>query len=147
MLSDNDKGFKVSDRRTFREGNPDEAGAAEAPKEHAPEGNEVSPEQPLHAADGAGTRAEDTGEGVPQMDFGSFILSLASATLIHLGAIPDPGTGQPNPDPALAKQTLDILSILQEKTKGNLTEEESRIFYNILADLKMRYLKTVNFIR
>jgi hypothetical protein len=61
--------------------------------------------------------------------------------LIQLGEIADPVTREPAKDLALAKQTVDILGMLHEKTKGNLTSDEEALITNVLYDLRMRYVK------
>lgn len=76
----------------------------------------------------------------PEVDFGTFILSLASSVLIHLGEMPDPDTAAHAPDLPLAKQTLNVLGMLREKTRGNLTPEESQLLEQLLYDLRMKYL-------
>ncbi len=76
-----------------------------------------------------------------QIDFYTFILSLGSSAFVHLGDAPHPETGQvAQADLALAKQAIDILSMLEEKTRGNLTEEEARFLENLLTDLRLRYV-------
>ena len=74
------------------------------------------------------------------IDFYTFCLSLGSSAFVHLGDAPDPETGQPGSDLALAKQTIDILGMLQEKTRGNLSDEEARFLQNLLLDLRLRYV-------
>ncbi len=74
------------------------------------------------------------------IDFYTFCLSLGSSAFVHLGDAAHPETGQPTPDLLLAKQTIDILDMLQEKTKGNLTQEEARFLEILLLDLKLRYV-------
>jgi Domain of unknown function (DUF1844) len=76
----------------------------------------------------------------PPIDFYTFCLSLGSSAFVHLGDAPHPESGQAATDLALAKQAIDILSMLQEKTKGNLTPEEERFLENLLVDLKLRYV-------
>ncbi len=76
-----------------------------------------------------------------QIDFYTFVLSLGSSAFVHLGDAPHPETGEVvKPDLRLAKQTIDILSMLEEKTRGNLTEEEARFLENLLTDLRLRYV-------
>ena len=77
----------------------------------------------------------------PEANFSTFIFSLNSSALYHLGILPDPKTGAKDKNLVLAKQTIDILSMLQEKTKGNLGEDESRMLKNILYDLRILYVK------
>lgn len=77
---------------------------------------------------------------LPGADFGTFIISLASSVLIHLGELPDPDRGGPQADLELAKQSLDVLGMLREKTRGNLTAEEAQLLDQLLYDLRMKYL-------
>ncbi len=74
------------------------------------------------------------------IDFYTFCLSLGSSALVHLGDAPHPESGEAGGDLVLAKQTIDILGMLQEKTKGNLTEEEARFLESLLLDLRLRYV-------
>lgn len=75
------------------------------------------------------------------ISFSTFILGLASTALIHLGEAPNPETGRVERDLTLARQSLDLLSMLHEKTRGNLSAEESQLFTNILTDLRLRYVE------
>lgn len=76
-----------------------------------------------------------------RIDFYTFTLSLASSAFVHLGDAPHPETGEAGkPDLALAKQTIDILDMLREKTKGNLTAEEEKFLENLLTDLRLRFV-------
>lgn len=75
------------------------------------------------------------------IDFYTFVLSLGSSAFVHLGDAPHPETGElAQANLLLAKQTIDILSMLAEKTKGNLTDEEARFLENLLTDLRLRYV-------
>jgi hypothetical protein len=73
--------------------------------------------------------------------FSTFILSLNTAALVHLGELPDPLTKEKKVDLVLAKQVIDTLEMLREKTKGNLTPEEEELFKSILFDLKLHFVK------
>ena len=75
------------------------------------------------------------------IDFRTFLLSLASTALLHLGAMPDPDTNTPQPNLPMARQTIDLLSLLREKTRGNLTADEDQLFENLLYDLRLRYVQ------
>ncbi len=76
------------------------------------------------------------------IDFYTFVLSLGSSAFIHLGEAPHPETGAPMaPDLLLAQQTIDILAMLREKTKGNLTPEEDKFMENLLTDLRLRFVQ------
>ena len=130
-------GFTVRDRRVFG----DEAGADAAPapddaaaSSSAPEGRETgaAPREPVSDAPGT--------EPLPPIDFGTFVLSLSTSAMYHLGAIPDPETQEPRIDLPLAKQTIDIIAMLKGKTEGNRSDEESRLLDGLLYDLRIRYV-------
>jgi hypothetical protein len=78
--------------------------------------------------------------GAGRIDFTAFLLGLASTALIHMGATPHPDTGRVQRDEALARQSLDLLAMLQEKTRGNLTPEEERFFASLLTDLRLKLI-------
>lgn len=76
-----------------------------------------------------------------KLDFNAFVLSLGSSAIINLGEAPDPTTGQKaEPDLALAQQSIDLLALLQDKTRGNLTADESRFIEQMLYDLRMLFV-------
>ncbi len=78
---------------------------------------------------------------LPEINFASFVLSLSSSALLHFGQIPDPMTKRTERNLPLAKQTIDILGILEEKTKGNLTKDEEQLMENLLHDLRIKYVE------
>ena len=80
-------------------------------------------------------------EPLPEIDFTSFIFSLSTSALIQLGEIEDPFTQKLVKNLPLAKQTIDLIGMLKEKTKGNLSSEEEKVIDYILYDLRMRYVK------
>ena len=79
----------------------------------------------------------------PSLDFNALVLSLGSSVIVHLGEAPDPTTGQKREKPEfpMAQQSIDLLAMLQEKTRGNLTADESRFLENMLYDLRMLYVQ------
>jgi hypothetical protein len=78
------------------------------------------------------------------ISFPAFVLSLAHTAAVHFGDIPDPVTGQPGQaNLQAAQQMIDILSLLEQKTRGNLTAEERQLLEQILYELRMRYLDAV----
>jgi hypothetical protein len=77
---------------------------------------------------------------MPEVTFTAFVISLNTSALFHLGEISDPVTGEKNQDLVLAKHTIDTLKLLEDKTKGNLDDEERDLLKNIIYDLKMRYV-------
>jgi hypothetical protein len=88
------------------------------------------------------TDASDGGRELPRVDFSTFVLSLATAALYELGAVPDAGTGERVPaDPLVARQTLETLEMLREKTQGNLSEDERKLIDSLLYDLRMRFVE------
>lgn len=86
--------------------------------------------------------SEKEPNALPEIDFGTFVMSLATSVLVHLGEVPHPdGQSTENTqNRALAKQTLDILGMLREKTRGNLSKEETELLDNLLYDLRMKYV-------
>jgi len=87
-------------------------------------------------------RGEPT-TGAPEapITFSTFLIGLASSALIHLGVAPNPETGKAERDLVLARQSLNLLGMLQDKTRGNLTAEEKQLFDNLLADLRLRFVE------
>src|SRR2546425_12876511 len=82
-------------------------------------------------------------EKAPALDFNALVLSLGSSAIVHLGEAPDPTTGQKRDQPELtmAQQSIDLLAMLQEKTRGNLTAGEARFLENMLFDLRMLFVQ------
>ncbi len=79
-------------------------------------------------------------KNLPRLDFSTFVLSVVGSAYVYLGEAPNPeGSLQKNLE--FAKQDIDLLSILEEKTKGNLTGEEERLLTQALYDLRVNYLK------
>ena len=77
-----------------------------------------------------------------RISFGSFIISLASTAALHFGDIPDPQTGERHEaDLVAAHHMIDLISLLQEKTKGNLTPDEASLVDDLLYQLRMRYVQ------
>ena len=75
------------------------------------------------------------------IDFYTFCLSLGSSAFVHLGDAPHPEVGSDVENLTLAKQTIDILAMLQEKTRGNLSSEEAQFLDHLVVDLKLRYVQ------
>lgn len=81
------------------------------------------------------------GEDLPQVDFVTLVLSLSHSALVHLGEAPNPADGAREMSLPMARQTIDLLMLLQEKTKNNLSGEEERILEQALYDLRMQYVE------
>jgi hypothetical protein len=77
----------------------------------------------------------------PGISFSSFVMSLATTAAVHFGDIADPVSGQSQPNLPAAAQMIDILAMLEQKTRGNLTPDESQLVSNLLYELRMRYIE------
>lgn len=128
------KGFTVQDRRRFSP----ETGEA---REDAPEAPNVASAEPVAAPEGAAS--EQAQEPLPEINFSTFIISLSTQALMHLGEIADPLSGKVNTDIPVAKQMIDIIGMLRDKTNGNLNAGEERLTKEILFDLRMKYVEAV----
>jgi hypothetical protein len=77
-----------------------------------------------------------------ELSFTAFVLSLASTAAIHFGDLADPATGQPaSPNLEGARQMIDILALLEQKTRGNLTAEERQVLEQVLYELRLRFVE------
>lgn len=79
-----------------------------------------------------------------QLTFSAFVLGLASSALIHLGVHQNPETETITIDLTLARQSIDVLALLREKTRGNLSTEEEQLFSSVLSDLRLRFVEKSN---
>jgi hypothetical protein len=123
------KSFRVIDKRSTAEATDETVkGGKEVKAQEKAAKNEAHAEQP---------------PPLPEVNFSAFVYSLSTSALVHLGEIPEPITQKMDKNLPLAKQTIDILGILQEKTKGNLTHEEASLLDSFLYDLRMRYVKAM----
>ena len=122
------KGFTIRDRRSASQ--TEETKPAVDPKD---EGNKEPREEKRPA--------ETEDPALLEIDFSSFVFSLGTSALLHLGEVPDPVTQKVEKDLPLAKQTIDILGMLKEKTRGNLTGDEEKLIDNLLADLRWRFVR------
>jgi hypothetical protein len=124
------KGFTIRDRRVSTQG-----------EERKPEGSPKG-EAASSAEESKGMReSPEPMTELPQVSFSSFILSLSTSALVHLGEVPDPVTQKMDKHLPLAKQTIDLLGMLMEKTKGNLSGDEEKMMEHLLADLRWRYVR------
>jgi len=120
------KGFVVKDKRfsAAKEEKEESQIKEEGKIDEAPKEDVSAPEGPL-----------------AEIDFTNFILSLSTSALIQLGEVQDPFTQKSTKNLPLAKQTIDLIGMLKEKTKGNLSPEEEKVIEYVLYDLRMRYVK------
>jgi hypothetical protein len=93
------------------------------------------------ASCGQGKKRGADGICLPEVSFSTFVLSLNASALVHLGVLENPETGQKQPNLAMGKQTIDILALLEEKTRGNLSADEEGLLKNLLYDLRLIYVR------
>lgn len=129
------KDFIIKDRRVFAQGDQDQETTEESAK---PSKEEVKASESEEAT---APEEDKTDFQLPKINFATFVFSLNSSVLLQLGLIDDPATGKKTKNLPLAKQTIDILSMLEEKTQDNLTKDEETMLKNILYDLRMLYVK------
>ena len=130
------KDFIIKDRRIFSQENPDRDNQEkEKIKEEAKQESEAA-----GPSEGK-TDEKESQTCLPEINFPTFIMSLNASALVNLGILDNPATGKKEINLALAKQTIDILCMLEEKTKGNLSKEEEGMLKHILYDLRIIYVK------
>jgi pyruvate/2-oxoglutarate dehydrogenase complex dihydrolipoamide acyltransferase (E2) component len=139
-----EKGFIISDKRLFTpsgervtDANP--PGPAEPETETPPPPKQEEPaaaQQPQPPPTGA-----DAPQDLPPVDFAAFVMMLTNNVMVFLGQVPNPLTQQPQVDLAQAQHTIDIIMMLREKTRGNLTTEEDRFLQELLPQLQMAYVQ------
>ena len=144
MVSEKDKeqelesAFKVTDRRQFTSEGETRSSVPEASE--SPEKISEKPSEESVEADDSPDAATASEKPPETIDFAQFVYSLATTTMVHLGEIAEPTTGQKMENIEAARQMIDILSILQEKTEGNLTSDESKLLEGLLYELRMKFV-------
>ncbi len=127
-MGEEDKGFTVRDRRQTGQDSP-------------PGQAEKTPDTSGAATDSSGGEQRQAPGELAKIDFATFVLSLATSAQINLGSIPHPETNQESQNIPAAKQMIDILGMLKEKTKGNLSKEEETLLERVLFNLRMHYVR------
>ncbi len=134
-----EQSFRVTDKRGFTE-----------------EGEERTPDVSGKPGEKASADASSAAEGVPPgqetpprppIDFPSYLLSYYTQGLVLLGEVPNPYTNKKEEDVEAARHTIDILSMLEQKTKGNLTREEQQLLESVLYELRMKFMAKTNRIK
>ena len=124
--TDREQSFVVKDRRfSAKKDEVDSEAREEIPREE-PQTKEERADQDIP---------------LPEINLTNFLFSLSTSVLIQLGEVQDPMTNQIEKNLPIAKQTIDLLGMLREKTKGNLTPDEEKLFESLLYDLRMRYVR------
>ena len=129
MSENEEKGFVFKDRRKI---------FSEAEKE--PEAKESSPQEEK-VQEKAEKKEPPPRPPLPEVNFSTFIVSLSTEVLFHLGEFPHPVSGEKQKDLPLAKHAIDTLAMLKEKTQGNLSDEEQKLMEGMLYDLRMAYIR------
>ncbi|MEW6672034.1 MAG: DUF1844 domain-containing protein [Thermodesulfobacteriota bacterium] len=155
-MSEEKKEFVVKDRRFFSEEGkdkeklktekPPEAGKTKAqPAGKGPEQDNKQAAQKAQAEASAGAsvseKASEEETQLPEINFVTFVLSLNASALVNLGLVEDPASNTKVKNLPLAKQTIDILGMLQDKTRGNLSADEENLIKHVLYELRMIYVR------
>lgn len=127
----NDSGFTVKDKRILDDGNE----TVEKESAASPAGKKPEDQEDIQS------RSSDESFDYPPITFTNFVLSISTSALFHFGDFPDPASGKTQKNLSAAKQTIDMLNMINEKTKGNLDEQENKLIQGVLYELKMRYVK------
>lgn len=122
-MEDEQKGFKITDKRISSAENDATGSQAKADERTC---QEIAEEEAFTTV----------------LNFSTFILSLTTSALVCLGDLPDPITKEKTLNLPLAQQTISIIEILKEKTTGNLTEDEESLIGTVLYDLRMKYVQS-----
>lgn len=93
----------------------------------------------FHMEDGEGPAARAGRDALPEMNFQALVLSLSASALVHLGEAAE-GTAKPEPNLPLARQTIEILELLERKTRGNLDADEQALLGAVLHELRMKFV-------
>ncbi|HEY7180271.1 MAG TPA: DUF1844 domain-containing protein [Blastocatellia bacterium] len=163
MAEENQSNFKVTDRRLF---NADGTLREDALIEEAPPAQTPEPQPDSSPGSGAGAARSGSAQSqrqfaaatAPELQaespelseledaepertlFNEFLMGIASSAFIYLGLVEHPATGRRQVDMTAAKESIDMLVMLREKTKGNLSRGEEKFFDDLLSDLKMQYV-------
>ncbi len=127
-MNNEEKGFTIKDKRF----------SAISEKEKIQDA-ETKDQKSKEIKNNNGSKKGDT--LIPEINFSTFILSLSSSAILHFGDIEDPISGKKERNLTIAKQTIDMIDMLKEKTKGNLTKDEDSLMENIIYELKIRFVK------
>lgn len=137
--SEREEGFKVRDKRRFTEEGESKESEAPSPAEESQAGprEKVGPE----AARAESSAGKERHEAPRPLDFSSFVLSLANTALFQMGFIKMSEADEPQKDLTGARQTIDIIALMEEKTRGNLTDQEKKLISETLFQLRMAFVE------
>jgi hypothetical protein len=149
MATEDEKPIRIVDRRMFTpegelrpefqaERGPEPAGPPQAPSTGTPAGPPPDLGNQAQASPGAGENPAEPAE--PRSDFASLVRSLATTAYSSLGLLPDP-SGARHRDAGIARQMIDWLALLEQKTRGNISFEESDFLSRVLYELRLAYVE------
>jgi hypothetical protein len=153
MAEEEEKPIRVVDRRMFtadgelRPEYQSTASEPEPPPAKAAEASAPPPPSPRPAPPAAGAPAaepppsEEPEAGEPRTAFALIIQMLAMPAYAALGMVPDPASGRQRVDRAAAREMIDLLAVLEQKTRGNLSFEESNFLSRVLYDLRLAFVE------
>lgn len=84
--------------------------------------------------------SRDINGPLPEVTFSTFVMSLASSALVHLGEVPNPETGKTERNDDLARHTIDVLSMLDDKIRHGMAPDEERLLRDVLYELRMKFV-------
>jgi hypothetical protein len=137
--SEEQEGFRVTDKRSFQED-----GAQRTPDVGAEKDEKAQAKPP---SEEKSETSEEKKPPLPPIDFPSYLLSYYTQGLVLLGEVPNPYSGSKEEDVDAAKHIIDILALLKEKTKGNLSQDEEKLLESVLYELRMKYMAKSNLIK
>lgn len=140
------EGFRVVDKRRFSSDGAVSSGASSSEEVSSSAASNKSVAKETSSSDTASAAKDSAGKDTAgyadqEINFPAFLMGIYTQTLIYMGDIPHPETNQHMVNLEAAKQNIDILSIIEEKTKGNLTAEEEHLFKEILTTLRLQFVK------
>jgi Domain of unknown function (DUF1844) len=133
------RGFRVTDRRRFTEEGESREGQSRPEATPGGAGGAAGAAPPPEAS----AQGPHAAAGEPAVTFGTFVLGLSTQALVALGEIEHPVSHERESDAAAARQLIDILALLRDKTRGNLQPDEEGLLESVLYDLRMRFVEFV----
>jgi hypothetical protein len=128
-----EQGFRITDKRGFHED-----GETRAPESAEKTFGQESPADTGNSQDNASR---------PPIDFPSYILGYYTQGIVFLGEVPNPYTNKKEEDVEAARHIIDLLSMMEQKTKGNLSSEEQQLLESVLYELRMKFMAKTNRIK
>jgi hypothetical protein len=136
--------FRVTDKRSFQEDGEVRNTPDASEKEDQAPAPEPSPEVKSEPSNEGAKKKEPPRQPI---DFPSYLLSYYTQGLVLLGEVPSPYTGKKEEDVEASRHTIDILTMLKEKTKGNLNQDEEKLLETVLYELRMKYMSKTSRIK